>query len=74
MEQDLWKYINPSILKHLLLELTKPLWPELKDVKAPGITLIIAILNITSIEDGDAVTPLTLLILALIRPIAVQFS
>ena len=49
----------------------KPLWPKLKDVKAPGITLIIVILNITSIEDGDAVTPLTSLILALIRPIAV---
>ena len=43
-------------------------------MKAPGITLIIAILNVTSIEDGDAVTPSTSLILALIRPIAVQFS
>jgi hypothetical protein len=49
----------------------KPLRPKLKDVKAPGITLIIAILNITSIEDGDAVTPLTSLTLALARPIAV---
>ena len=52
----------------------KPLRPELKDVKAPGITLIIAISNITSIEDGDAVTPSTSLTLALTRPIAVQFS
>jgi hypothetical protein len=49
----------------------KPLWPKLKDVKAPGITLIIAILNITSIEDRDAVTPSTLLTLALVYPIAV---
>jgi hypothetical protein len=73
MEQDLWKYINPSILKHLLLELTKPLWPEPKDVKAPGITSITATSNATSIEDGDAVTPLTSLTLASIRPTAVQF-
>ena len=49
----------------------KPLWPKLKDIKAPGITLIIAILNATSTEDGDTVTPSTLLILALTRPIAV---
>jgi hypothetical protein len=49
----------------------KPLWPKLKDVKVPGITLIIVILNITSIEDKDIVTPLTLLILALARLIII---
>jgi hypothetical protein len=74
MEQDLWKYINPSTSKHLLPELTKPLRPEPKDVKAPGTTSIIATSNATSTEDGDAVTPSTSSTLASTRPIAVQFS